>query len=92
MAVALLRLVPLAPFTIVNIVAGVSEVRLAHFVIGSGLGLSPGIALTTLLGTQLGAWLRHPDPVGAVILLGAVALLFLGGYALRRWSQSRVPV
>jgi phosphatidylserine/phosphatidylglycerophosphate/cardiolipin synthase-like enzyme/uncharacterized membrane protein YdjX (TVP38/TMEM64 family) len=92
LAVALLRLVPLAPFTIVNIVAGVSEVRLAHFVIGSGLGLTPGIALTTVFGTQLGAWLRHPDPVGAVILLGALALLALGGYVLRWWNQSRLPV
>ena len=90
-AVALLRLVPLAPFTVVNIVAGVSEVRLIDFMIGSGIGLAPGIAVTTLFGSQLGAWLRAPDALGLVILLGSLALLLAGGFTLRRWGRSRTP-
>ncbi len=90
-AVALLRLVPLAPFTVVNIVAGVSEVRLFDFMIGSGIGLAPGIAVTTLFGSQLGAWLRAPDTLGLVILLGSLALLLAAGFTLRRWGRSRTP-
>jgi phospholipase D1/2 len=90
-AVALLRLVPLAPFTVVNVVAGVSEVRLVDFVVGSAIGLAPGIGFATLFGAQLGAWLRDPDLGGLLVLLGALALLLAAGYFLRRWSRSRVP-
>jgi phosphatidylserine/phosphatidylglycerophosphate/cardiolipin synthase-like enzyme/uncharacterized membrane protein YdjX (TVP38/TMEM64 family) len=91
LAVALLRLVPLAPFTVVNVVAGVSEIRLRDFVLGSGLGLMPGIAFATLFGSQLGAWLREPDLLGLMALLGCLALLVAGGFALRRWGTARTP-
>jgi uncharacterized membrane protein YdjX (TVP38/TMEM64 family) len=87
--VALLRLVPLAPFTVVNIVAGVSEVRLGDFLLGSALGLLPGIAFATLFGHQLGSWLRDPDPWGLALLLGVLAVALAGGWAVRRWAQRR---
>jgi phosphatidylserine/phosphatidylglycerophosphate/cardiolipin synthase-like enzyme/uncharacterized membrane protein YdjX (TVP38/TMEM64 family) len=90
LAVALLRLVPLAPFTVVNIVAGVSEIRLRDFVVGSGLGLAPGIAFATLFGDRLGDWIRQPDLPGLVVLLACLALLLLGGLALKRWGGSRI--
>lgn len=89
LAVALLRLVPLAPFTIVNIVVGVSDVRLGDFLLGSALGLLPGIAFATLFGHQLGSWLRHPDARGLVLLLGVLAVALAGGWAVRRWAQKR---
>jgi uncharacterized membrane protein YdjX (TVP38/TMEM64 family) len=90
LAVALLRLVPLAPFTVVNIVAGVSEIRLRDFVVGSGLGLMPGIAFATLFGNQLGAWLREPDALGFAVLLGCLVLVVAGGALLRRGGRRRM--
>ncbi|MEK0083785.1 VTT domain-containing protein [Benzoatithermus flavus] len=90
LAVVLLRFVPIAPFTIVNIVAGVSEISLRDFVIGSALGLLPGITLATLFGDRLGDWIRKPDPLGLVVLLGCLALLIAGGAALKRWGRSRI--
>lgn len=89
LAVALLRLVPIAPFTVVNVVAGVSEIRLRDFLLGSALGLLPGIALATLLGNQIGAWLRQPDAWGFAALLATAALVAAAGLALRRWGQKR---
>lgn len=87
LAVALLRLVPVAPFSVVNVVAGVSEIRLRDFLAGSAIGLLPGIALATLLGDRLGAWLREPDALGLTLLLATLGAVILAGIALRRWTR-----
>jgi phospholipase D1/2 len=54
LAVTVVRLVPLAPFTIVNLVAGAVPVRFHHFLLGSVLGLVPGILTIALLGRAVG--------------------------------------
>ena len=41
-AMTLLRLLPIAPFSVVNLVAGASEMRLRDFLLGSLLGMLPG--------------------------------------------------
>jgi phosphatidylserine/phosphatidylglycerophosphate/cardiolipin synthase-like enzyme/uncharacterized membrane protein YdjX (TVP38/TMEM64 family) len=52
LGMTVVRLVPVAPFTIVNLVAGALRVRLDHFLIGTVLGMAPGIiALALLLGS-----------------------------------------
>ncbi len=52
LSMAVVRLVPVAPFTIVNLVAGALHVRLDHFLAGTILGMAPGIvALALLLGS-----------------------------------------
>jgi phospholipase D1/2 len=89
LAMALLRLMPVAPFSVVNLVAGSSSIRFRDFVFGSAIGMLPGLVLMTVFGDRLGAWLRRPDPFNLAILiavtLGVVAL----AVALRRWSRRR---
>ncbi len=56
MAVAVLRLVPIAPFGVFNLVAGASHLSLWHFLLGTLLGLAPGIgAIAFFSSTFLGA-------------------------------------
>lgn len=43
LSVALLRLVPIAPFVVVNLVAGMSKMKLRTFIAGSCLGMLPGM-------------------------------------------------
>ena len=50
----LIRLVPLAPFTIVNLAAGASDIRLIDFLLGTALGMLPGIVAMSALGQQIG--------------------------------------
>jgi uncharacterized membrane protein YdjX (TVP38/TMEM64 family) len=88
-AVVLIRLFPVAPFTIVNLAAGVSEVSLRDFVLGSTIGLLPAVTLGSLFGDRLGDWLRHPDPAGLALLLGCLALLLGAGLLLRRQVRRR---
>jgi phospholipase D1/2 len=62
------RILPIAPFTIVNLVAGASHIRFRDFVFGTILGMAPGIAAVTLFGHRFEAVLREPG-------LGSFALL-----------------
>jgi phospholipase D1/2 len=89
MAMTLLRLLPVAPFTLVNLIAGASEIRTRDFLLGSLIGMTPGIVLMTLVGDRLGAWLRHPDVANLAVVLGIAALAVALAWALRHWSRRR---
>ena len=53
LAMTAVRLVPLAPFAVVNVVAGAIRMRLRHFMLGSALGILPGTLVATVFGDQL---------------------------------------
>jgi uncharacterized membrane protein YdjX (TVP38/TMEM64 family) len=73
LAVATIRLVPVAPFTLVNLVAGASQIRLHDYVIGTILGMAPGLVVMSALGHQVFQILTQPT-AGNVALLGACIL------------------
>jgi uncharacterized membrane protein YdjX (TVP38/TMEM64 family) len=76
LAVAAIRLVPLAPFTVVNLVAGASDVKLGAYVAGTLLGMAPGLIVMSALGHQFVRILSEPRP-GEFAILFAVLLLWL---------------
>lgn len=90
-AMALIRLLPIAPFSLVNLVAGVSEIRLRDFILGSVIGLAPGVALMTLFGDRLGHWLRRPDPWDLATLIGGLVALLVLARLLHLWSARPAP-
>jgi phospholipase D1/2 len=88
-AVILVRLAPVAPYSVVNLVAGVSQLRLRDFLIGTGLGMAPGTAALVVFGDQLEDLLKRPDPDNILALALIAAALVLGAFALLRWSRRR---
>lgn len=86
LAVAVIRIVPIAPFTIVNLVAGSSRVGYRDYLLGTVLGMTPGIFGLTVFTDRVFAALRQPDPWNVVILAAAAAALVLAA----RWLQRRV--
>jgi uncharacterized membrane protein YdjX (TVP38/TMEM64 family) len=70
--VATVRLLPIAPFTIVNLVAGASHIRFRDFIFGTILGMAPGIIAITIFERQLEVAIREPG-AGSLALLAAVA-------------------
>lgn len=77
---ALVRIVPVAPFMVVNLVAGASRVRLRDFAFGSALGMLPGCIALVLGANGLAAWVRGDAGPGwlwaaliAFAVLGAIA-------------------
>lgn len=60
LAVALLRLVPLAPAALVNLACGAAGLRARDFALGSALGFLPGIVGVVVVGRQLARWIEDP--------------------------------
>ncbi|WP_054029279.1 VTT domain-containing protein [Desulfatitalea tepidiphila] len=88
LTIVTLRIVPVAPFSVINVIAGVSEIRLRDFAIGSFIGMVPGVVTIALLADRIVASLREPG-VESILILVAVAvcvILFLAGlrYLVRR--------
>ena len=63
LAVATVRMVPIAPFTLVNLAAGASRIPLSDYVLGTMLGLLPGLILMSALGHQIFSILIEPTPL-----------------------------
>jgi phospholipase D1/2 len=61
LAVAVVRLVPIAPFGVVNLVAGASHIRSLDFVLGTALGMLPGIFVLAAVGHQVIEVLMDPS-------------------------------
>jgi uncharacterized membrane protein YdjX (TVP38/TMEM64 family) len=84
LAVATLRLLPVAPFTIVNIIAGAFQVPIRDYIIGSLLGLAPGILAINLFAYQVASAIRNPGVGSFVVVAGFVLLSVWGILWLRR--------
>jgi phospholipase D1/2 len=83
-AVLLVRIVPVAPFTVVNIIAGASHIRLRDFVLGTCLGMLPGLLVMTVFGDQLEDVIRDPKLETFLVLIGLLVLIVLLTVWVRR--------
>ena len=84
MAVATMRLLPIAPFTIVNVISGAFQVRFRDYIIGSLLGMAPGIVVINLFAHQFESAVRDPGVGTYTLLIALVAMNLLGVLELRR--------
>jgi uncharacterized membrane protein YdjX (TVP38/TMEM64 family) len=84
-----IRLVPSAPFVVVNMAAGATPMRFTAFVLGSGVGIVPKILLTAIAGRSVSQAGRGQGWIGLALL--AVALLaWIGiGLAARSWVRRK---
>lgn len=80
LAMVVVRLLPIAPFTVVNVVAGASHLRFRDYLLGTFLGMSPGIAITVTFVHNLAEAVRNPSAGTLSMLAGIVVLLI--GFAL----------
>jgi phospholipase D1/2 len=74
LAIAAIRLVPIAPFTVVNLVAGASDIRLGAFVAGTILGMLPGWIVMSALGHQIMRIISGPSALDIALLAGVIAV------------------
>jgi phospholipase D1/2 len=73
-AIALLRKVPIAPFTIVNMAIGALGIRFRDFILGTALGMLPGIAAFAFVSESvIEAW-HEPTPRNLSLIAGAIAV------------------
>ncbi len=84
-----INLLPLAPFTLTNMMAGAFHLRFRDYMIGSTLGIVPGLAAVTLLGSQLGALVTATSREELLWSLAGLAAGILLMMALRRYAGRR---
>ncbi len=87
LSVAAIRLVPIAPYGIVNMVAGASHVSLRDFLVGTAIGFGPGIVFLSVAADRVGMAALDADPRG---LLGAAAIALaalVGLYGVQRLAR-----
>lgn len=88
-AMVVTRMLPVAPFTMINILAGALQIRMRDYFIGTVLGMAPGIAITVTFAHHLAEAVRNPTAGGISLMIG-VALLLIGiAIALQRLFQRR---
>jgi uncharacterized membrane protein YdjX (TVP38/TMEM64 family) len=91
--VATIRLVPIAPFTVVNLVAGASGIPVFDFIAGTLLGLLPGLIAISAVGHQFARIMTAPTPLDFALLAAAVAVWIAVSIgiqaAVSRWSNAR---
>ena len=76
-SVMVARLKPHAPFILINLVAGASQVRLRDHLGGTALGLLPSILLLTALGQALASAMADPS-FGNTLRLSLTVCLWFG--------------
>lgn len=91
-AMAVVRLLPIAPFTIVNVVAGASHLAMRDYMIGTLLGMVPGIMLTVVFSHNLAEAIRHPSPETIVVLVLVTGALTLSAVLLQKLFKPKPKV
>jgi phosphatidylserine/phosphatidylglycerophosphate/cardiolipin synthase-like enzyme/uncharacterized membrane protein YdjX (TVP38/TMEM64 family) len=88
-AMAVIRLLPIAPFTVVNVVAGASHLGLRDYMIGTFAGMAPGIVLTVMFSHNLAEAIRHPSLQSVLVLVAVTAALMLMAFGLQKLLKPR---
>lgn len=85
----IVRLVPSAPFIVVNMAAGVTPMRVIDFTLGTALGIVPKIGLTAFAGGSIVRLLKGDVGRDALWLVVIVAVWIGLGWVARAWLRSR---
>jgi uncharacterized membrane protein YdjX (TVP38/TMEM64 family) len=84
LTVMVVRVVPVAPFTVVNLIAGASHIRFRDFLIGTVFGMTPGIMAIVLLVDRARASIRAPNPENILTLVAVAVAVVLAAFVLSR--------
>jgi phospholipase D1/2 len=82
-----IRLVPVLPFSLVNLSCGSMRVSFGRFVIGTVVGMLPGMVGVCVLGAQFVDMIKHPTPVTIAAFVMVVVAVIIMAWLLRRRSQ-----
>jgi uncharacterized membrane protein YdjX (TVP38/TMEM64 family) len=72
--IVVLRIVPVAPYSIVNLLAGASHIVFRDFIIGTLIGMLPGIFALTLFTESLKHFITEPSLFNIAVLAGAMIM------------------
>lgn len=83
--IALLRLLPVGPFAALNYVVAVTTLRTRSFLLGTGLGILPGVVIYPVLG---GTVTTPTSPVFLTTTLALAVVITGGAFGARRFART----
>lgn len=84
LAILSCRLVPIAPFTVINVVAGAMPIPIREYALATLIGMAPGIAVLAAFGDRVLKVLNDPNPVNLALLAAIVVLWLALGWGFSR--------
>lgn len=87
--IAAIRMVPIAPFSLVNLAAGTVGVPFRDYMLGTMLGIAPGTILVCLFGRQVREFWQHPSGHGIALVAAVVVVWLAVSLSLQRWASHR---
>lgn len=87
LAVIVVRLVPVAPFAVVNMIAGASHIRLRDLMMGTTIGMMPSTIAMMIFLEQIIVALRQPTALRVWMVVLTLVLIAMGALGLRHWLR-----
>lgn len=88
-SIVAIRIVPVAPFTLINLVAGASRTHFRDFMVGTILGMIPGMLTVSLITDRAIAAIENPVLENLTGLFLTVAFALIAAYFLMSWIMRR---
>ena len=82
-AVAVVRVLPIAPYSVVSLAAGIAGIARVPYFVGTALGMLPGVVLYALFADRARKVIADPRPLSWAMLLFAVLLIVAVALLLR---------
>ena len=80
LTIVAVRIIPVAPFTVINLFAGASRISFRDYLIGTLIGMVPGVAAMAVFAEGILALLSDADLIHFLVV--ALALVFIVGLTL----------
>lgn len=89
----MVRLIPIAPFTVVNLTFGVARISFLSYILATAFGLIPGIFAKAMLGGAIGELWKNPEPRVILFVVGSILLwigIIWGSHKLYKHYQKEI--
>lgn len=84
LAMTFLSLVPVSPHIVNNLVAGVCRIKIIDLLIGTSIGIIPGLLVINIFGRSLRKFIAEPNFLTAGIVIITLMTMFLLGKFIRK--------
>lgn len=88
-SMVMINLLPVAPFTLTNMLAGALKLDFCRYMLGSAIGLIPGLIVVIVLGGQLKKLLTLENTVDAAMVMVACMLLIAVSVGVLKWLDKK---
>jgi uncharacterized membrane protein YdjX (TVP38/TMEM64 family) len=90
-AIAIVRILPVAPYSVVSLAGGIAGIARVPYLLGTALGMLPGIVLYALFADRARKVIADPRPLSWAMLVFAAILIVVVALLLRRLRRRVRP-